>query len=771
MPNGTTAALGRKPRVAVQLTWPLAGLLTCVVLPMYFRGLFFLHDQIIAFVLVGLFFLAWTRSVGLDLRTLGKTRLDLAALGLVAIYMVSVPFAAQPRAALAELFKYGLYLAVFFLASRLPKSMGDRVTVLWALLVGIAGTAIVGLLAASGPWRYPGALSGYRLASTFQYPNSFASVLGAGFVLSLGLMEINPKRGARLLTTGLASLLLLPFIYTYSRGAWVILPFAVVALIALFPKERRPMAVARILAIGIAAAAGMPWFGKGLEKPDGLVWAGWLVTLALALALIFLLELPGAKRYLPAMAIALIVLLVVGGAVLASHFPKTLLKRLASFSFGDQSFWGRLAWDYDALKIIIASPLVGYGGGGWLAVYTRFQSHAYVTTMPHNSFMQTGVETGLVGLALLLAIWYLFVRSLFLKEQTDAVSQDRLVRTTILVAGLTVGLHSAIDFDLSLSAISIILWTLFGLADGTALQGMSADGRAWWARTKSKPAAFYRRQSLWLMAGLLVLTLVGASFIAGDIVRQRALDEYYAGKLDRATAHMLLASKIDPLNSAVWTFAAQLKEQQKDYESAYRLNKRAIMLDRYNPAILTVQSRLAFRVGDGDGAISAAKRALAAQPQVPLRYETLADLYISLGKYFLGQAGEQARAQAQYFFKLVPPLAQQMKSTAESNRYKNAPNALRPATAAMEFYVGQAYLAIKQVDRAVEHFRAAVELANKTQDKQLQAESYMWLGLGLQKARTQSDPEAQAALRKAFSLDITVGAKYSEAAGWVRQLD
>ena len=769
MSNEMPADLGRKPLITVGLNWPMAGLLVSAVLPMYFRGLFFMRDQIIAFVLVGSFFLIWMRSTALDIRTLATTRLDLTALGLAAVYVATVPFAAQPHAALTELFKYGLYLMVFFLASRLPNKISDRLTVLWALLIGIAGTAIVGLLAVSGPWRYPGALMDYRLASTFQYPNSFASVLAAGFVLALGLMEIHSKRGTRLLVSGLASLLLLSFIYTYSRGALVILPIAVAALIALLPKERRPMAIARTLAIILAVTAGMPWFGKGLQKSDGLVWQGWMLTLALTLVLTFLLELPDIKRYLPVMAIALVVVLAVGGIVLVSHLPKTLLDRLGSFSFSQRSFWERLAWDYDALKIILASPLVGYGGGGWQAVYTRFQSYGYVTTVPHNAFMQTGVETGLVGLALLVAVWFFFVKALSLKGRTDPEDHDGLFIRTVVVTGLTIGVHSIVDFDLSLSGISIVLWTLFGLANGVVLQGRTAHRQVWWARAKSKPNAFYHRQTFWLTAIFLIMALIGASFISGNVIRQRALDEYCSGKIDKAVADMLLASKLDPLNPAVWTLAAQLEEQKENYDVAYRLNKRALTLDRYDATILTVQSRLAYRIGNADEAITTAKRAISAQPQVPLRYETLADLYFSLGKYFLGQSGEQARAQAEFFFKLIPPLAQQMRDRSESNRFKNAPDALPPATAPMELYVGQSYLVLNQDEQAVEHFRAAVQLADKTEDKDLKAESYMWLGLGLQRVHNQGDPEAQAFLRKAFSLDLSVETKYVDALKWLKQ--
>ena len=63
----------------------------------------------------------------------------------------------------------------------------------------------------------------------------------------------------------------------------------------------------------------------------------------------------------------------------------------------------RLEFYKGAFQAISAKPVAGWGVGGW-ATYYFHQDDAEVPHFPHNLFLETGVEEGLLGLAALLAL-------------------------------------------------------------------------------------------------------------------------------------------------------------------------------------------------------------------------------------------------------------------------------------------------------------------------------------------------------------------------------
>lgn len=66
------------------------------------------------------------------------------------------------------------------------------------------------------------------------------------------------------------------------------------------------------------------------------------------------------------------------------------------------TFEERLVQSYDGLKAVMASPLFGYGAGGWAEVKGLFQSYDYSAQVVHNSYVQAGVSGGFVAMLLLI---------------------------------------------------------------------------------------------------------------------------------------------------------------------------------------------------------------------------------------------------------------------------------------------------------------------------------------------------------------------------------
>ncbi|MDI9447665.1 MAG: glycosyltransferase [Bacillota bacterium] len=127
----------------------------------------------------------------------------------------------------------------------------------------------------------------------------------------------------------------------------------------------------------------------------------------------------------------------------------------------------RLYFYQDAIKMFKERPILGWGGGDWEEAYRAYQSYLYYSNQVHSHYFQIMVEAGLVGLVAILGIWFSFLlltHRLYHGAKEDA--GKRLLIWTITAASVAVGFHAAIDFNLSLSALAIVLWTLFGLARG-----------------------------------------------------------------------------------------------------------------------------------------------------------------------------------------------------------------------------------------------------------------------------------------------------------------
>jgi O-antigen ligase len=110
----------------------------------------------------------------------------------------------------------------------------------------------------------------------------------------------------------------------------------------------------------------------------------------------------------------------------------------------------------DGYKVINESLIFGSGGNAWKYLYKKHQSFGYWSSQSHNYLLQLSIEIGLIGLLIFLIIIILLVFK-FIKSIKYQIS-----RYIFLIVFLII-VHSIIDFDLSLSSIVILLWTIFSL--------------------------------------------------------------------------------------------------------------------------------------------------------------------------------------------------------------------------------------------------------------------------------------------------------------------
>lgn len=131
----------------------------------------------------------------------------------------------------------------------------------------------------------------------------------------------------------------------------------------------------------------------------------------------------------------------------------------------EESIQDRLRIPLLSMPLVAQSPWFGHGGGTYLLALPPIKPPGFphYWTNAHNDYVEVAVDTGLVGLALLLAVpaaaaW----RALRLLDDR----QPRLVRGAA-VATLTglccMALHSLVDFNLQIPANALTLVTLCAL--------------------------------------------------------------------------------------------------------------------------------------------------------------------------------------------------------------------------------------------------------------------------------------------------------------------
>lgn len=156
------------------------------------------------------------------------------------------------------------------------------------------------------------------------------------------------------------------------------------------------------------------------------------------------------------------------------YLPTDAVYKIKDINLKTHNAWERLIFVKDAFKIIANYPL-GAGGGGWKALYQGYQSYEYASNEVHDHPIQLWVETGIIGFAILLSIGILIIHHFYrTRKELQEEGQDN-VKKIVLVSAVFAAIvslyaHSAIDFDLSLSAMSLLVWALMGILSAFYIQ-------------------------------------------------------------------------------------------------------------------------------------------------------------------------------------------------------------------------------------------------------------------------------------------------------------
>ncbi len=251
----------------------LAGLLGILAIAPFFRGLYFEKELLPAHIASFSLILIWMiLKVKDNEYKLLKSPTDILVLGIVFMYFFSTFYGVNKRLAIAEFLKYANYFAIFLLARDLSNNSRYGKWILNILLLSGIGVSVLGIGTAIGTWSYNGSYVGNRLSSTFQYPNTLASYLGAMIVLSTGLLLVEKRKAFKALYGASTSIMMFCLILTYSRGMWLIIPFVLLGFVICIPNKRKLEAILYLVINVIVTIPLSFLFAQRIQDGDSNLW-------------------------------------------------------------------------------------------------------------------------------------------------------------------------------------------------------------------------------------------------------------------------------------------------------------------------------------------------------------------------------------------------------------------------------------------------------------------------------------------------------------------
>ncbi|MGB4168223.1 MAG: O-antigen ligase family protein, partial [Tepidanaerobacteraceae bacterium] len=269
------------------------GLIALLLYPPYFRGMFFDKEFLPTHIFSGILFLLYIiyKTKVLKEYNVFTSPMDYAAIALVAAYFISIFVATNVRSAIGEFLKYINYFIAFYLVSDLPRTKNDIKAILWAMVISAFGVAFVGIGAAAGSFTYRGAFVNGRINSTLQYPNTLAAYLTAAFMISTSLWATAEERLQKAVLAFINYTLFLCFLFTLSRGAWLLFPAFYLILVLGMPGQHRMKVIGYSFQSFIAGVLASPGFGMAISAGEKTkVWLWYIAGAALSIALFYITE-------------------------------------------------------------------------------------------------------------------------------------------------------------------------------------------------------------------------------------------------------------------------------------------------------------------------------------------------------------------------------------------------------------------------------------------------------------------------------------------------
>ncbi len=719
----------------------------------FMRGLFFQPELLeIHMLTAAVFALAWYDQVLRREVSFLCLPLDYAVAALIAVYALSLFTAVHMRPAVGELLKIVNYFMVYWIVIRAVREERDLDRLLSVSFAAAVGVAVIGLAAAAGYFNLPGAYDNGIIMSTMQYKNALAIYLTVLNLVGLALSVKSDRPLPKMLYALGNFLLLVVILGTQSRGGWILYPVGFAALFAGLPAAYRWRAAYHmVIFMGCGLVAARLFLPRAMA---GNGHQAMVFLLLLAAATLFIqyayhrlgLWLGGERiedrtrravalgglAYMGFVAVFYLFYAAVAlPSALAAVLPSHVARRVETIATGDTTLPDRFEMTRDALRIAADHPLTGAGGGAWNALYHQYQSSLYWTTEAHNYFAQTLVEAGAIGLLSVLALWGCFIWLVVrLWRRTGREGGAWMSLWAVAVVAFILGIHSAIDFDLSLGALGILLWTFFGAVragDGLIAKDENAGANLPGGRKLAITA-------LAATVGAALLFIPAASLYAAGKYGAMGARAVMNKDLDTAERYYLDARRRDPFTASyagdlaqVYAVRAISRDDAAARFKSLEYAGEAVKAEPYNSPVRAAMVNVYLMLEEFDPAVQESENLLQTNPLLSSNYEILGRTCITAARYHM-ERGDAARSEK--YIERVLMLSQMMKEKNDEIKARASHYVKRdplPPTPVVNLAVGQARYLSGQYEEARQVLQTLAGY------KDVGTEARLWLAVALSK--------------------------------------
>ena len=266
----------------------------------------------------------------------------------------------------------------------------------------------------------------------------------------------------------------------------------------------------------------------------------------------------------------------------------------------------------DGLKLWRLSPIVGLGLGAFETGVSRVQEVPYTTRFVHSHFIQTLLETGVIGFAL----WMAALGAMFVvlwRRRGDTASPYRAYYAAAWAALAMLALQSAWDASLSFVIVVLYAWTIFGVTlRAFAVEPETAAGDT--AQPKKKCKAAKREVTLPRVAAVLFPAVFTLTLLANMYAQHKLVSAFDARSYNEFFSAVDLAAKLDAYehNDAKLSYVRSAADNRADVPQSVldRAEQYAAELSRVQsntiPQTLTAYY---LTMGEDEKAVGAAKLA------------------------------------------------------------------------------------------------------------------------------------------------------------------
>lgn len=747
----------------------LWGICLLLFLAPFFRGLFFPEDQQKALFFVTLFLglvllRKWIRREFI----IFSHPLDYFMLAFPLLHIISSFNAVNYSLSIDELVKVTLYFIVYWCVVELVKNPSDSSKLLIVIYLSGVGVALAGLMTATGIINIKDGIQSGRMASSLQYPNALASYLAVILMVGTYLWwkhlqyvycgeEQNKKIKVNkflILFIAIANYFLTVVILgTKSSGGIIVFTLAMLIILIFAPGYHRIILFSHLMIATVVAAPVAYMFINNISKNNYVqAWLWILVGITMVASahllykwlvpwMISIQKRPRNRALNIGIALLMLILAIFLLYINAAEL-KTQLLKISSITH-------RAYFIGDAVEMIKERPIFGWGGGGWQEAYKYYQDYAYDSNQVHSYYFQVGVETGITGIIIIIATWMVFISTAIRAYRKKLDIESKVYILIISVGAIIFGVHALIDFDLSLSALSLILYSLFALIRNIDKCDI--------VKEKNILEKWHTKSSLILVALCGLVIVVYTSFLMlGHAYAKDAMIYLEKGNVKEAIILLQNATKYDPHRITYYIMLAELYYAVGQRERAMDEIKTAMNISKYNWMIRLSASRMALGNKDYDSSINYAEDAIKLAPWSIVCYEYAGLAYKNGG---LEELKNNNIEKAEKYLNEITILMDTIKNKKDKqdSAFMRQYSYNFDLTPKLYLYLGISNYLKGNIDEADKYIRISIN------EKDVRGEGLVWLSLILEK---QGDPDiAKKFLKEAKEISVAYEEKYAEAKG------